>query len=131
MCVADRGSRRLDVEGHLAAEEEPGIEIAEHEVGVRDGGKRSPAAVAGRAGVGARGLRPAGEQPERVDVRQRPAADADLDHVDRRRLDRQARAAREAVGARGLELVRDERAAVLDQAQLGGRAAHVEGHQVR
>ena len=94
-------------------------------------GSRPAAAVARGAGVGARGLRPAGEQPERVDVRQRPAADADLDHVDRRRLDRQARAAREAVGARGLELVRDERAAVLDQAQLGRRAAHVERHQVR
>ncbi len=88
------------------------------------------AAVTRRPRVGARGLRSAGEQPERVDVGQRPAADADLDHVDRRRLDRQSRAAREAVGARGLELVGDERTAVLDQAQLGGRATHVEGHQV-
>ena len=129
-CVADRGPRRLDVEAHVAAEEEPGVEVAEHEVGVRHGRTRPAAAVAGGAGVGARGLRPAGEQAERVDARQRPAADADLDHVDRRRLDRQARAAREAVRARGLELVRDERAAVLDQAQLGRRAAHVERHQV-
>ena len=126
----DRLRRRVDVERHLAAEEEVGVEVAEHEVGVGDRGLRPAAAVTGRAGVGARGLRAAGEQPERVDVGERPAADADLDHVDRRRLDREAAAAREAVGARGLELVRDQRAAVLDQAQLGRRAAHVERHQV-
>jgi hypothetical protein len=57
-----------------------------------------------------------------------PAIDPppDLDHVDHRRLDRQAGAALEAVHARSLHHRGDLDAAVLDQAGLGGRAAHVE-----
>jgi hypothetical protein len=69
-------------------------------------------------------------RPDLVDGRDRAAAGADLDHVDHRRLDRQAGALGEAVHARGLQHRRDLGAAVLDQAGLGGGAAHVEGDHI-
>ena len=57
------------------------------------------------------------------------AAGADLDQVDRGHGDGQAAALAEAIAAVNLEQPGDQRRAVLDQAGLGGGAAHVEGHQ--
>ena len=139
-CVGDRSSalaraspsRRsaaAAVELHVAAEEIVGIEQPEHQVGVGDGRLVAAAAVAGRTGIGAGALRADLEQPERVDMGDAAAAGADLDHVDRRDGDRQPAAFLEAVAAVDLEQPGDQRLAVLDQAGLGGGAAHVEGHQ--
>ena len=65
-------------------------------------GSRAAAAVAGRAGIGAGGVRADLQQPDLVDRGDRAAAGADLDHVDDRRLDRQAGALLEAMDARRL-----------------------------
>ncbi len=78
----DRAPRRLGVEADFAAEEEVGIEAAQHDIGVGDGGLGAAAAVAGRAGVGARAARPDAQQPPRVDVGDRAAAGADRGVVD-------------------------------------------------
>ena len=63
------------------------------------------AAVARRAGVGAGRLGPDLQQTELVDAGQAAAAGADLDEVDRRHRDREARALLEAVDAGDLERV--------------------------
>ena len=60
-------------------------------------------------------------------MRDRAAAGADLDQLDGRDLHRQAGAAQEALLARRLEAIGDQRLAVVDQRELGRRAAHVEG----
>ena len=75
-------------------------------------------------------MRPDSEQPDLVDRGDRAAAGADLDHVDHRRLDRQAGPFGEAIDAPGFEHRRDFGAAILDQAGLGGGAAHIEGDHV-
>ena len=62
-----------------------------------------------------------------VDAGQRAAAGADLDHLDHGDAHRQAAALHEAVAAVDLEAARGHRLAVVDDADLGGRAAHVEG----
>ena len=97
-----RACRGLEVERHAAAEEEAGIVVAEHEIGVGHRRLRAAHAVAGRTGVGARRMRADLEQADLVDRRDRAAAGADLDHVDDGRLDRQAGALGEAVHARRL-----------------------------
>jgi hypothetical protein len=82
--------RRRGVELHPAAEEEVGVDAAEHDVGVGGGGLAAAAAVAGRAGHGAGALRPDAQQPALVDPGDRAAAGADGADVDHRHLDRQA-----------------------------------------
>ena len=59
------------------------------------------------------------------------AAGADLDQLQGRDAHRQAAALDEAPLARDLEAVGDRRLAVVDDAELGGGAAHVEGQHVR
>ena len=128
-------ARAVDVEGDLAAEEVARVEPAEHEVRVGDGRLGAAAAVADRPGIGARALRPDAQQAARVDPGDRAAAGADLDQVDDRRPHRVA-GERQAAdpGARvaaDVVVLRHRRPAVLDQADLGGRAAHVEREDVR
>jgi hypothetical protein len=118
------------VEPHLSAEEEPRIEVAQQQVCVGDGRPVASEPIARRAGIGTGRFRTDGEQAQGVDTRDGAAAHADLDHVDGRRLDRQPGPLDEALRPRDLELVGHERPAVLDQAELGGRPAHVERHQV-
>ena len=121
---------RIAVERHAAAEEEARIVIAEHQIGVGHGRLAAAAAIAGRARIGARRMRADAQKPDLVDRRDRAAAGADLDHVDHRRLDRQARALLEAVHARRFHLGRDGGMSVLDQAGLGRGAAHVERNHI-
>ena len=78
-----RGGIGSDVELHVAAEEVAGVEHAEREIGVGDGRLRAAAAVACRAGIGARRFGSDLQQAELVDARQAAAARADLHEVDR------------------------------------------------
>ena len=127
--------RALEVEIDLAAEEVARVEPAEHEVRVGDRRLRAAAAVADRPRVGARALRPDAQQAARVDPGDRAATGADLDEVDDGRPHRVARQGHAAdPGPRvpaDVVVLRHRRAAVLDQADLRGRAAHVEGEDVR
>ena len=128
--LGDRAPRRVPVEPHLAAEEEVGVEIAEHEVGVGHGRLGAAEAVGHGTGAGARALRPHHEPAQRVHAGDGASAGADLDHLDDRDLDREPAALLEVVAAVDLELRRDQRLAVRDHARLGGGAAHVEGEEV-
>ncbi len=128
--AADGLPRRLDVERHRPAEEEAGIEVAEDEIGIGDGRPLAAAAVAGRPGIGARGVGPDLEQTEGVDAGDRAAAGADLDHLDHGQVDRQPGALLEAVAAVDLEAVRQQRLAAGDHRELGGGAPHIEGEQI-
>src|SRR5215475_6922979 len=68
------------VEAHAAAEEELGVEIAEQQVGVGDGGLAAPEVVAGGPGIGARAVGADLQQAHAVHARNRAAAGSDLDH---------------------------------------------------
>ena len=96
-----------------------GGQMAEHDVGVRDGGGRPAAAVARGPGDGAGAL---GADAERSgglrDVRDRAASRADARHVDGRRAHGEVADVR---------LARDLRPAGDADGDVGRRAAHVEG----
>ena len=109
------------VEPRPPAEEVAGIEVAEDEVRVGDGGRRAPLPVAGRTRIGARALRPDAEDPARVDARDRAAPGPDRHDVQAR--ERDLLAGHPAV-AREVSL------APLDQRDVGARPAHVEGDEV-
>ena len=117
---------RPRVERDRAAGEAVGIDAAQHHVGVRHGRPRAAQPIARRAGVGAGALGPDRDALHGVDAGQRAAARADLDHLDHRDAHRQAGALHEAVAAVDLEAARGHRLAVVDDADLGRRAAHVE-----
>ena len=119
------GGREVDL--HLATEEEVGIEISQQQVGVGDGGIGAAAAVAGGAGLRAGTLRADLHQAEFVAVGDRAAAGPDFDQLDGRDLDRQAATLHEALLARRLEAVCDQRLAAVDETELRRRTAHVEG----
>ena len=80
--LLDRPGGAFDVEPDLAAEEVRRIEPAEDDVRVGHGGLDAAAAIADRAGIGARTLRPHAQEPARVDPRDRAAAGPDLDEID-------------------------------------------------
>ena len=114
------------IQAHLAAQEEARVEVA----GVRDRRLLAAAAVAGRARLGPGALRADRQQAQLVDSGQAPTAGPDLDQLNRRRSDRQPGAFLEALLAAGFEREGGRREAVIDQARLGRRAAHVEGQHV-
>jgi hypothetical protein len=126
----DGGLGGREVDAHLAPREVIGVEIAEQEVGVRDRGIRSPEAIGGRTGLGARAPRAHLEQPDLVDLGDAAAARADLDQLDGGDADGQARALDEAPLARGLEAVRGQGLAAVHEGELRRRAAHVEGEEI-
>src|SRR6516165_10753811 len=89
---------------------------------------RSAAApVAHRSRLRAGAVRTDDDAPERVDARDRAAAGADLDHFDHRDAQRQPAALEKAVDPRHLEGARGLRLRLVDEADLRGRPAHVEG----
>ena len=98
------------VERHGAAEEEAGIEIAEHEVGVRQRRLGAAAAIAGGPRIGAGAARADAQEAAVVDLGDAAAAGADLDHVDGRDADGEAAALPELVHARHFHAVALDRA---------------------
>ena len=122
----DRRGSGVAVELEPAAQEHPGADPPEHQVGVGHRGLGAAAAEGDRAGIGPRALRPDTEPPAGVDPGDRAAAGADLDDVDHRTPDREAG----VVPADEIGRAQPERAALDDRAFRRG-AAHVEGDQVR
>ncbi len=125
-----RGARPPGIEPHAPAEKAFGREVAAHEVGIGHGRLFAALAVAGRAGNRAGAARTDAHEAEPVGRRDAAPAGADLDELDHRQAQREAAALLEALQARRLELVAPMRPPVVDQADLGGRAAHVEGDHV-
>ena len=123
----DGAAGGLDVERDLPAREPPRVDAPERDVGVGDGRGRTPAPVSGGTGVGAGAVGPYRDASHGVDPGDRAAAGADLHHLDDRDAQRNAAALGEARLAVDLELARGLRREVVDEADLGGGAAHVEG----
>ena len=121
--VRERRAREVDAQLHLPAQERLGQEPAEVDHRVRGGGLGAAAAVRRRARVRARRARADAEDPAAVDVGDRAAAGADrvdVDHRDHR-----------LVGADlGVEQVLHAQAALLREADVRRRAAHVERDHV-
>ena len=120
----ERALCALEVEPHLAAEKPVGAEPPENEIGVGDGRLRAAEPVAYRAGLRARAFRP-DMQRAHLDARDRAAAGADLLDVDHRNLHRQPGGVAADERAAG-----HQHLAAMDDAGLGGGAAHVEGDGV-
>ena len=119
--VADRRLGGVAVELHAAADQlRP--EPAEQQVGVGVRRLLAAAAVAGRPGLGARGLRAVAQRAGLVDPGQRAAAGADREHLDAREADRIAVLDRPLLGHLRLALV--------DERDVGAGAAHVEPDRV-
>ena len=98
------------------------VQSAEQQVGVRDRGLRAAAPVADGAGLRARAARADLQHARFRNECDRSAACADRVHVHHRHVDRHR--------ILDLELGRDGGHAVLDQADVGGRASHVVGDHV-
>ena len=126
--IAFGGGSPVDLQ--RAAGKEIGIQIAEQQIGVGHGRRGPAASITGRARLRAGAVRPDLEQTDLIATRDAAAAGADLDQFDRRQADRQAAAFDKALLPRRLEPVGDQRLAAIDQAQLGGGAAHIKGEQV-
>ena len=126
----ERGARGFDVHRDLAAREVVGVEVAEQQVGVGHRRLGPAEAVGGGPGLRARAPRPDLQQTDLVHLRDAAAAGADLDQLDRRDADGKPAALEEALLARRLEVIRRQRLSAVDERELGGRAAHVEGEQV-
>ena len=110
-----------DVELHLAAQKALGAEPAEHQIGIGHGRLGAAEAVTGGTGRSARALRAEAERAV-VDAGDRAATGRDLENVHHGDLHRQRLfVAADQRRARGQSL------AVIDDAGLGGGAAHVEG----
>ncbi len=128
---ADRGGDGAfgagGVQRDLAAGEAGRVDAAQRHVGVGHGGRGAAAGVAGGAGVGAGTVRAHHDALQRIDAGDGAAAGTDLHHVDHRDAHREAAALGEAIGAGDLEMARLLRGVVVDQRDLGGGAAHVEG----
>ena len=124
--VRDRPPRRVHVEPHSAPQEEVRIEIAQHEIGIGDRRLAATQAVAGGARVGPRAVGPDLQEAHAIEPSDGAAARPDLDQLDDGHANGQARTPLEAVGPCHLELAREQRLAAVDDAGLGGGAAHVE-----
>src|SRR6185437_3720182 len=84
----------------------------------------------GRSGFRAGALRADLHASELIDGGNRPAAGANLDHLDHRYADGNSAPFEKPVLTRHLEGARELRLAVVDQTDLGSGAAHVEGQDM-
>ena len=116
----------LRIELHRAAQEIVGVETAQHHIGVGDGGLRAPAAIADGAGRCARAGGANLQGADLVDPGDGAAAGAHFHHIDHREHHGMA-----AGVAAHIIAGREGGVAILDEARLGGGAAHVEGDHVR
>ena len=114
------------IDRDLAAGEARRVDLADHQVGVRHGRLGAAAAVAGGPRLGAGAVGPDQDALQGIDAGNRAAAGADLHHLDDGDAHGRAAALLEARLAVDLEHARLQRLAVVDQADLGGGAAHVE-----
>ena len=113
-----------------AGESFVGIELAEDEIGVGHRRFLTTAAITRRSGLRAGRLGADPNLAHGIHMGQRAAAGTNFHHVDHRDGYRHAGALLEAVGARHFENPTGPWRLVLDQADLGRGAAHVEGQHL-
>ena len=124
--VASKSDRcALRLQSDAATRETAGIQPAENEVCIRHRRALSAPPVAGWTWLGAGTPGPDLETVDLVDARDRPAASADLHHLDDRNTNRKTASLQVTVPAGNLEGSGALRHPVLDQADLRGRPAHI------
>ena len=123
--------RRRQIQLHSPTQKETGVVITQHQIGVGHGWLDATLAITGRTRRRTCRARANFEQTHLVYGRDGAATRANFNHLNDGRLDRQARATCETVDPCRLHHRRDLGAAVLNQASLGGGAAHVERNHVR
>ena len=124
--MLDRLSGFLQVEAHLAAEEIVWAQVAEHQVCISNRRLFAAAVVARRSRLGACAVWANFEEAQLIHPGEAATTGADLDHLDHRHLERQAATFFEAIDPGGLKVGGHQRRAVVDQADLGRCATHVE-----
>ena len=126
--IAGRALRRPPVDPDLPPRERIRVEVAEHEVRVGEGGPPPAPAVAHGPRLRARALRPDRDEPE-PGGRDAAAARPDLDELHGRHVEGQP-APLSKVHPVHLERGGDRRLPVVDDPDLRGGPAHVEGDDV-
>ena len=116
---------------HRAAGKPCRIVAAKREVGVGHRREQSATAIAGRARIGAGGFRTNTDAAKAVDMGDGPTASADLDHLDHRYPQWQTGPFAKPSNAGHFEATRGLRAEIVDQADLGRGAPHVERQHLR
>src|SRR5262249_56731627 len=79
--TSQRAFRGLDIEANRSCGEPLGIDPADEDVGVGDGGLGTTAPITGRARLGTRAAREIGRASHCIDGGDRSAAGADLDEL--------------------------------------------------
>ena len=102
------------------------VDTAECDIGIGHRGIGAAAAITGGTWLRTGTARPDLDAFQGIDAGDRATTGADLDHLDHRDAHRQAAALHEARRAIDLEGTGLEGATIVDQADLGGGAAHVE-----
>ena len=127
--LPDRPLRRAAVEGHAAAEEVVGVEVAERQVRIRHRRRRAAQAVARGSGRRTGAVGPDPDQAETVHPGDAAASRPDLEQVIHRHCGGEAAPRLEPVHAVHLVAAGPGGPAVLDDAELRGRSPHVERQQ--
>ena len=121
----------VEVKRHFATEEIGRIKPAQHQIGIGHRRLNPAAPVADRPWLGARAPRANLHQPgSGINPRDGTTTGADFDHIHDGDFQRQARTLLKAPHAPRLEIEFAVRRAILDQAHLGGGAAHVIGNHL-
>ena len=125
-----RRQRRRRLQRHRATGKPRRVIPPQRQIGIRHRRLRPAAPVTRRPRIGPGTFRPHANPPEAVHMRDRPAAGADLHHLDHRNPQRQPRTFAEPADARHLERPRRLRLEIVDQADLRRRAAHIERQHI-
>src|SRR5579885_1008641 len=122
------GSNKVQLE--LTTEKIVRIKITKHQIRVSYCRLRTAQSVANGPRFSSSRFWSDLQQPQRIDARNRASARANLDHLDHRHLDGQTRSFFEAITAINLKFVRDKRLALVNDAELSRRSAHIEREQI-
>src|SRR5262249_58396762 len=106
------------------------MDAPETSIRIGPGGFFPAAGVAHRTRLRAGAVGTDDDAAERINARNRAAASADLDHFDHWNAQRQPAPLKKAVNPGDFERTRGLRLRVVDEADLGGRPAHVERHNL-
>ena len=124
--AGERRGRAFGRNADRAPGEARRVQPPEHQIRIRYRRTLAAAIVTSGSRLGAGALGPHCHAPKRVHVGDGAAAGADLDHLDRGDAKRQAAPLQEPVDPAHFEGARGQGLGVVDQADLGGGAAHVE-----
>ena len=132
--LADVGAQGLPGQGaikrHAACSKAIGVDATQHQVGVCHGRLFAATPIASRPGLGAAGVWPDGDALHGIDSADGAAPRANFHQLDDGNAHGQSAAFEVFPDPADFEAARPFRLAIVDQANLGGGAAHVEGQDL-